>query len=132
MPLPDILWERHHAYLIFSLIFVRYRFMPSASLFSMMVRRFFSSVRMLATCDGVRGLKSISCNRKSSSLFLERSARRFLVLHDGGKDEGGHERDAERVGHRLIVLLEGVFKDVQLQRLVEVLRCSASASGRGP
>lgn len=59
-------------------------------------------------------------------MFLERSARRFLVLHDGGKDEGGHERDAERVGHRLIVLLEGVFKDVQLQRLVEVLEEDAA------
>ena len=59
-------------------------------------------------------------------MFLERSARRFLVLHDGGKDESGHERDGQRVGHRLIVLLEGVFKDVQLQRLVEVLEEDAA------
>ena len=59
-------------------------------------------------------------------MFLERSARRFLVLHDGGKDESGHERDGQRVGHRLIMLLEGVFKDVQLQRLVEVLEEDAA------
>ena len=59
-------------------------------------------------------------------VFLERGARRLLMLHDGGEDEGGHERDAERIGHRLVMLLEGVFEDVQLQRLVEVLEEDAA------
>ena len=62
-------------------------------------------------------------------VLLERGARRLLVLHDGGEDEGGHERDGERIGHRLVVLVEAVFEDVQFQLL---RRCSASASGRGP
>ena len=59
-------------------------------------------------------------------VLLERGARRLLVLHHGGEDEGGHEWDAERIGHRLVVLVEGVFEDVQLQRLVEVLEEDAA------
>lgn len=47
-------------YLIFSRILVRYFFIPSASLFSIISRRFFNSVRILATCPGVRGLNRIS------------------------------------------------------------------------
>ena len=59
-------------------------------------------------------------------VLLERGARRLLVLHDGGEDEGGDERDGERVGHRLVMFLKGVLEDVQLQRLVEVLEEDAS------
>ena len=59
-------------------------------------------------------------------VLLERGARRLLVLHDGGEDEGGHERDAERVGHRLVMFFKGVLEDVQLQRLVEVLEEDAA------
>ena len=57
---------------------------------------------------------------------LEGGAGRVLVLHDGCKDEGGHEGDGERVGDGFVVLLEAVFEDVQLQRAVEVLEEDAS------
>ncbi len=57
----------------------------------------------------------------NSHVALEGGARRVLMLHDGGKDEGGNEGDGERVGHRLVVLLERVFVDVQPKPLVEVL-----------
>ena len=50
-------------YFSFSRSRVRYCFMPSASFFSMISSRFFSSVRMLATWAGVRGLKRISCSK---------------------------------------------------------------------
>ena len=43
------------------------------------------------------------------------------MLHDGGEDEGRHERYRQRVGHRLVVLLEGVLIDVKTELLVEVL-----------
>ena len=57
---------------------------------------------------------------------LEGGAGRVLVLHDGCKDEGGHEGDGERVGDGFVVLLEAVLEDVQLQRAVEVLEEDAS------
>ena len=50
-------------YLMFSRIFARYFFMPSASLLVMMSSSCFSSTRMFSTCAGVRGLKRISCSR---------------------------------------------------------------------
>ena len=52
---------------------------------------------------------------------LEGGTRGVLMLHDSSKDEGGDEGDAERVSNGLIVLLEGVFVDVQAQLLIEVL-----------
>ena len=52
---------------------------------------------------------------------LEGGARCILMLHHRGKDEGRYERDGKRVGHGVVVLIEGVFKDVQSQSLVEVL-----------
>ena len=57
----------------------------------------------------------------NAHVALEGGARCILVLHDGGKDEGAHEGDAERIRHRLVVLLEGVLVDVQPQTLIEVL-----------
>ena len=48
------------------------------------------------------------------------------MLHDGGEDERAHEGDAERVGHGLVVLLEGVLIDVESQLLVEVLEEDAA------
>ena len=51
---------------------------------------------------------------------LERGARRVLVLHDGGEHKGGHERDTQGVGHRLIVFVERVFAHVQAEPAVEV------------
>ena len=57
----------------------------------------------------------------NAHVTLEGGARRVLMLHDGSKDEGGDEGDGERVGHRLVVLLEGVLIDVESQPLVEVL-----------
>ena len=50
-------------YLMFSRIFVRYFFMPSASLLVMISNSCFSSTRIFSTCAGVRGLKRISCSR---------------------------------------------------------------------
>ena len=37
----------------------------------------------------------------------------ILMLHDGSKDKGADEGDTQRVSHGLIVLLEGVFVDVE-------------------
>ena len=54
-------------------------------------------------------------------VLLEGGARGLLLLHDGGKHEGAHEGDGERVGHGLIVLVEGVLEDVEPEPLVEVL-----------
>ena len=49
-----------HIYFIFSLIFVRYCFIPSASFVLIISSKFFSSRRIFSTCEGVRGLKRIS------------------------------------------------------------------------
>ena len=54
-------------------------------------------------------------------MLLEGGTGRFLLLHDGGKDEGAHEGDGERVGHGLVVFVEGVLEDVEPEALVEVL-----------
>ena len=54
-------------------------------------------------------------------VLLEGGARGLLLLHDGGKHEGGHEGDGERVGHGLIVLVKGVLEDVEPEALVQVL-----------
>ena len=43
---------------------------------------------------------------------LEGGAWRVLVLHDSRKGEGADERDAQRVGHGAVVLLERVLVDV--------------------
>ena len=44
---------------------------------------------------------------------LEGGAGGVLMLHDGGEDEGADKRDAQRVGHRFVVLVEGVLAHVQ-------------------
>ena len=54
-------------------------------------------------------------------MLLEGGARCLLLLHDGSKYEGTHEGDGERVGHGLIVLVEGIFEDVEAKALVQVL-----------
>lgn len=59
-------------------------------------------------------------------VLLEGGARRVLVLHHGGEDESRDEGNGQGVGHRLVVLVERVFEDVQLQRLVEVLEEDAA------
>lgn len=51
---------------------------------------------------------------------LEGGTRSILVFHDGRKHEGRYERDGQGVGHGFVVFVERVFKDVQLQTLVEV------------
>ena len=43
------------------------------------------------------------------------------MFHDCSKNESRHERDGKRISHRIVVLVEGIFKDVQAQALVEVL-----------
>ena len=48
------------------------------------------------------------------------------MLHDSSKDEGRNEGNTQRVGHRLVMLFEGVFVDVQAQFLVEVLEEDAA------
>ena len=48
------------------------------------------------------------------------------MLHHGGKDKRRDKRYAQRVGHSLVVLLEGVLVDVQSQLLVQVLEEDAS------
>ena len=51
---------------------------------------------------------------------LEGGTRSILMFHDGRKHEGRYERDGQGVGHGFVVFFERVFKDVQLQTLVEV------------
>ena len=43
------------------------------------------------------------------------------MFHRGYEDERRGEGDAERLGHDAVVLVEGVFEDVQLEPAVEVL-----------
>ena len=52
---------------------------------------------------------------------LERGARCILMLHHSSKHERRDKGDRQRIGHRLIVLLEGIFVDIQAQLLIEVL-----------
>ncbi len=51
---------------------------------------------------------------------LERGAGRILMLHHGGEHECAHERDAQRVGHGAVVLIEGVLVNVQVEPAVQV------------
>ncbi len=51
---------------------------------------------------------------------LEGGAWSILVLHDGGKNEGRYEGDAQGVSHRLVVLIKGVFKHVEAEFAVKV------------
>ena len=51
---------------------------------------------------------------------LEGRTRCVDRLHDSGKDEGADKGDAERIGHGAVVLVEGVFVDVEPESLVEV------------
>lgn len=53
-------------------------------------------------------------------VLLEGGTRGVLVLHDGGEYHGRGKRYGERVGYRLVVLLEGVLKDVEMQAAVQV------------
>ena len=62
----------------------------------------------------------------NAHMALEGGARSILMLHHCSKDEGRHERNGERIGHRLIVLLERVFIDVESQALIEVLEENAA------
>ena len=48
------------------------------------------------------------------------------MLHHSGKNKSGHERNTQRIGHRLVVLLEGILVDVESQLLIEVLEEDAS------
>ena len=57
---------------------------------------------------------------------LERGAWSILVLHDRCEGKGRNERDAERVCHSFVVLLERVFADVQLEFVVELLEEASS------
>ena len=57
---------------------------------------------------------------------LESCARRILRLHDGGKDEGRDEGDAQRVSHRAVVLVERIFVDMEPETLIEVLEEDAA------
>ena len=50
-----------------------------------------------------------------SHVALEGSTRRILMLHHSSKHEGRDKGDRQRISHRLIVLLEGIFVDVQAQ-----------------
>ena len=43
------------------------------------------------------------------------------MLHHGGEGKGAHEWDTQRVSHRLVVLVEGIFMKAQSQLLVEIL-----------
>ncbi len=57
---------------------------------------------------------------------LEGGAWGILVLHHGSEGEGGDEGDGERVGHGLVVFLEGVFEDVEAETRIEVLEEATS------
>ena len=52
---------------------------------------------------------------------FERSSRCVLVFHDCREDESADERNAQRVGYRLVVLLESVLVYAQSESLVKVL-----------
>ena len=52
---------------------------------------------------------------------LEGGARSILVLHHCRKGKGAHERNTQRVGHRLVVLIKCILMQTQPQLLVEVL-----------
>ena len=54
----------------------------------------------------------------NTHVALEGCSRCVLMLHDGGKDEGRDEGNRQRVGHRAVVLLEGVLVDVQAQLMM--------------
>ena len=59
-------------------------------------------------------------------MSLEGGTGGVLVLHDGCEHKGGDEGNGERVGHRFVVLVEGVLKDVQSQTHIEVFEEDAS------
>src|SRR5574344_1268475 len=42
------------------------------------------------------------------------------MFHHGGENESAHKRDTQRVSHRLVVLVEGIFVDVQSQLGIQV------------
>lgn len=44
------------------------------------------------------------------------------MLHDTGKNQCRHKRNRERISHCIVVLLEGVFEDVQIQCVVQVFK----------
>ncbi len=48
------------------------------------------------------------------------------MLHHGSEGKRGDEGDGEGVSHRLVVLLEGVFEDVEAKARVEILEEAAS------
>ena len=52
---------------------------------------------------------------------LEGGARSILVLHHCRKGKGAHERNTQRVSHRLVVLIKCILMQTQPQLLVEVL-----------
>ena len=57
---------------------------------------------------------------------LEGGAGSVLMLHHCGEGEGGDEGNRERVGDRLVMLLERVFEDVEAESLVEVFEEAAA------
>ena len=53
-------------------------------------------------------------------MALEGGTRGVLMLHRGSEHHRRGEGDAQRVGHHLVVLLEGVFADVEAQVGIDV------------
>ena len=43
------------------------------------------------------------------------------MLHDCRKDEGRNERNGQGICHGIVVLIEGIFEDVQSQSLIQIL-----------
>ena len=54
-------------------------------------------------------------------MTFESSTRRILMLHHCCESKGTHKRNTQRVSHRLVMLIKGVFVQTQTQLLIQVL-----------